>query len=263
MLQQWNKTNGCHAGAYPYIGFEYDETTEKKLANVIKEALSEKGSQLLLKPDGGNPLSGPDWYKPNIGIQFDAKYKEEADQIFERLKNKIEEKQEPNEDLKQLMKLNSFLVGKYSNVYIRLQHNQKDEYVFSIEKAIYEDDRTYPKLNALLTGAGLELFKEDEIHKDWMIRDEDFAKIAKQINESSNYIINNYDIEKPKSIEEEHSLIIKAHIKRDECMQKGNMAEFELWLMQESEKMDREIEKSNQEEKKKAETDTSNKEMSS
>ena len=238
------KTNGCHAGAYPYIGFEYDKEINPKLGKLFYTALLEKGSQIMGKPDGGNPFSGPSWYLPDIGINFDKETKTETDQILDSLRNSLENSNEHNHDFTSFLKLNSFMVGKYTNVSLRLQHRKEDDYVFLIEKTVYEkDNKMFQELNDLFTKTGLELIEkgEEQEHKYWLIKADNIEDIMNKIDTISENIINNYSIEKPKSKEETSSLIIQAHLKRDECIKEGNESGFDLWLMQENERIEKEM----------------------
>ena len=102
----------------------------------------------------------------------------------------------------------------------------------------------FQELNSLLTEAGLELQEYGELkdYKLWITSADNIEELNEKINKISEHIINNFAIEKPKSIEETSSYITKAHIKRDECIKNGNEKEFDLWLMQESERLDRETE---------------------
>ena len=239
------KTTDSHAGAYPYIGFEYDKDKKQKLAAILSTSLLEKGSQISARPDGGSPFSGPTWYKPELGVSFDAKYKDEADKIFEALQNTIENNNEQNTELQSFLELYEFLIGKYVNLSLKIEHKKDDTYNFTINRTIYEKDyQMFQELNSLLTEAGLELQEYGELkdYKLWITSADNIEELNEKINKISEHIINNFAIEKPKSIEETSSYITKAHIKRDECLKNGNEKEFDLWLMQESERLDKEAE---------------------
>lgn len=246
------KTSGCHAGINPYIGFDYEKDNNDKFIQIINETLKIKGAQVLLVPDGGNPFSGSDWYKPSLTVGFmGVEYQDEADPIFDMLTetiNSSNQKQDTNPS--KILELLEFLIDKYSDITIRIRYKKDGKYIIYLERRIYEEDtELYEELNSLFTPAGLTL-EDDEISiKSWMIQEDNLEEFEKKVNKMVNYIINNYSIEKPKSISDTTSFKIKAHIKRDECLKKDNLEEFELWLMNERKRMDEEYERYKKESK--------------
>lgn len=62
------ETDGCHADAFPYIGFHLDSKKEGVL-KLLNASQNIKGTSFLVMPDGGNPLSGP-LESPNFNTLF-------------------------------------------------------------------------------------------------------------------------------------------------------------------------------------------------
>jgi hypothetical protein len=238
------KTNGCHAGAFPYIGLDYSESSRDKLAQIMGAVLSVKGSQVMAKADGGNPFSGPDWYKPNLGVGFNTEYQDVADPLFDMLTETIEGKRETDKDMPvtPLTELLDFLVGKYTNLLIRIKHTEEDEYIFSLERAIHQEyEEAFREFDELFTSSGLTLQENDTPLKSWEVKSDDPAEFIVKVAQVVENIMTNYSFKKPETKEEAAgSFTIAAHLKRDECG--DDEKEFELWLMTEREKMDREAE---------------------
>lgn len=238
------KTSGCHAGKRPYLGIQYEEKSKEKIIQLIGTVLSVKGSQAVFFPDGGNPFSGPNWYKPNIALGFDVEYKEEADQLFDMMSNGLQTNEENNTNYSNIIKLFNFLIGKYSGITLRMIHNQNDEYTFKIERSIHDDEiEIFKELNNLLSSSGLTLIEDETPFKRWIIKSNDEKELVSNLITILNNIISNYSLKKPESMEESSRLNIKAHIKRDECIKQGKMNEFDLWLMEEERKRDEELAK--------------------
>lgn len=108
------ETDGCHAHTFPYIAFLLDSKKEGilKLLNIAKNI---KGTSFLVMPDGGNPLSGPNWNRPTLTLCFETQEKGEIDSILEKLTLAlISNQEELNTDnlFAQLLELAHFLPTK-------------------------------------------------------------------------------------------------------------------------------------------------------
>ena len=120
-----------------------------------------------------------------------------------------------------LVNLFEFLIGKYSGLHIRIEYNQKDELVFTIEKCIHEEEMIiFDELNSLLTSAGLIYVDNGNPHKSWIFKSNNQIIFINKIKSISEWICNNYTIKKPESVEKTSSYNIKTHIKRDEFLKK-------------------------------------------
>ena len=238
------KTSGCHAGNNPYIGIEYEEKSRNKIVQLISSVMHVKGIRIILSPDGCNPFSGPNWYKPDIAIGSSAEYKDEADQLFDIMNNELKINETKNENYTSIIKLFEFLIGRYSGIHLRILHTQNDEYIFSIDKPFNEKEiETFNELNEILTSAGLTYIDNNNPHKEWIFKSNEEIDFIKNLNSISKIICNNYTLKKPESIEETSSFNIKAHIKRDEYIRNGNERGFELWLIEEERRLNEKMAK--------------------
>ena len=236
------KTSGCHAGGRPYLGIEYEKNSKNKIVQLINSVLNERGTRIYLSPDGGNPFSGPSWYKPDIAIGSDVEHKEEADQFFDIMSTELQNSEKTNLNFLSVINLFDFLIGKYSGIKLYIIHTQNNEYIFSITKSIHDKEmNTFPELNQILTSSGLMYNNNETPHKNWEYKSNEQIDFLEKINIISENIINNYTLKKPESIEDVSSLNLKAHIKKDESTKNGNEKEFDLWLMNEEAKINEEM----------------------
>ena len=244
------KTSGCHAGSRPYLGIEYENNNKDKIIQVIDTVMDEKEAQVLFEPDGGNPYSGPSWYKPDITIGSRTKYQDVADPFFDKVSNTLNSN-ETNNNYSSLLNLFEFLINKYSGITLRLNHTENDEYVFSIEKSKNEKNiNTFNSINELFSNAGLLLIERDTPYNYWTLKSNKKEEFISKLEQISNNIINNYSLEPPKSIEDTEDFKIKAHIKREEYIKDGKEDMFEIWLMEERRKLEEKMKKAYNEKQK-------------
>lgn len=126
------ETSSCCA-ASPYISYYLDD--KKQLDNIkkmIQLFRDEDDIQILINPDGGNPFSGKNWYRPMI--TFSKTYTQgEYDSIFKKLNNYILTDKNINDDfISVLIKISKLFINKESAILIRCTKSF-DEYVFELE----------------------------------------------------------------------------------------------------------------------------------
>lgn len=227
------KTSGCHAGARPFIDFNYQDKISE-ISSLIDVTQKIKGSQILLRADGGNPFSGPEWYMPYIGLAFNTEYKNEADICFDKLIEALE-KINIKEEKHILIKLLEFLIGKESGLTLRFKHTEEDKYEFLIE-ALSLGEKKNNYYNELFTNAGLEevpIDKEFSSMHEWKIESDSLKDISLQMESIIDYIINNYSMELPTSEKEIYKFNLKAlYMKRTLSEE-----QFEKWLHKKKKKM--------------------------
>lgn len=236
-------TTGSHAGVGSYVGFEYDKEKINDLSIVLNATISQKESQVLMKPDGGNPLSGPNWYKPDIAIGAETPYKKDGNKFFNSITDAIESKKANSDlNLTPLLTLNDFLIDKITCLLIRIRHTIDDEYIIDIEGP-FKDGERFEQLNKILTEAGLEYKKHPEYNRRyWRIKSNNPIELSNELNNIVDYIIKNYNLKIPDTIDEVTAFSSQAHVVRNQCLKEGNMSKFETWLMSEDEKFTKQIE---------------------
>lgn len=218
------KTSGCHAGARPYIDFEY----QKGLDNLLNVTQKTSGSHIFVSVDGGNPSSGPDWDKPSVSLSLDTKYQDEADDYFNKLtnslKDEISEKKENS-----LFKLLDFFIDKESTLSFGFSHTSDNQYTFSIKSGKIPDSR-YNYYDNIFTKAGLiedkTTFPESNKIYDWKIESNSLDDILRKMEYIAEYIINNYTL--PAPISEDEILDYYSQVRFKKKTLPKN--EFEKWF---------------------------------
>ena len=232
------ETNGCHAGAFPYIGFYLDSKKEEVL-KLLNASQNIKGSLFMVRPDGGNPFSGPGWNRPYLTLCFEAGEKREVDSIFEKLTLALtSSKEELNIDnvfFPQLLDLAIFFANKESGLDFSALHNQDGSYSFIVRA----EKTNFEYYNSLLQNTGLQL---EETPKDWWCNEwsmegTEAQTLLQKIRPCIASIIQNYSLEKPTNISDEMSFDVIARIKKREF---GDSLEgqqkFSEWLQEEWDK---------------------------
>lgn len=232
------KTDGCHAGTRSYVGFSYEGDKDNELALLMNAAISEDNSQVLISPNGGNPISGPDWYKTNIAVGSETEYEEDGKAFFDSLTKQLKDnKSNTSIDFSPLLKLTKFFSDRVAGLSIRIKHN--NEYSFSIE-GFFPDKERVDELNTLFQGCGLTLHTLPEgERKFWTCTCPDIEDLSNKIREVADYIISNYRLETPTEVSENNSFNINANIVRNKAIQDGRPEQFETWLMTEEERLEK------------------------
>ena len=210
------ETDGCHADAFPYISFHLDSKKEGIL-KLLSAAENIKGTSFLVMPDGGNPLSGPDWNRPILTLRFEAQEKRETDFILKKLTLALTSNQEElNTDnlFAQLLELAHFFANKESGLDFCAFHNQDNSYSF-ITRA---EKLNFEYYNSLLQNAGLQLVETPE---DWWcngcsMQDNEAQALLQKSKTCIANIMQNYSLEKPTEILEEMSFNTMARVKKRE-----------------------------------------------
>ena len=221
------KTNGCHAGARPYISFAYQDNLER-IIPLFEVTQEQSDSQILIQIDGGNPFSGTEWYIPSILFGINSEYKGETDEYLDKLNESlnIEDENKSNS----LLNLLEFLLDKESALLLRFVHDKDNRYHFMIESHRISDNR-YRYYNELFKGTELveENLKDGPSDKHfWTVGAADLDDILLKIESISKYIINNYSYDVPQNEEDAVSLLSLAKFKRRTLSEE----EFDNWLNQ-------------------------------
>lgn len=233
------KTCGCHAGQHPYLSLHVNNSENEviKLLNVVQKI---NDSKIIVSPDGGNPFSGNDWYKPDLTIYFRKKQKDEVDKIFDLLNASLNEEHfvdVENNLFIQLLDLYDFFSYKESGLFFYAEYTNDYNYKFSI--LLFNRMNKFDYFNNLFTTAGLSLeqYNDQQDFKSWTIENKNLKELVSKVKKIIEYIISNYSLERPDSLEELKTLHEIALFKRREF---GDSLEgkqkFEQWLQNERKK---------------------------
>lgn len=228
------ETGGCHADASPYISF-YLDSKKEEILKLLSVAQNIKGTSFLVMPDGGNPLSGPDWNRPVLSLWFEAQEKREVDFILKKLTLALTSNQEDlNTDnfFTQLLDLAYFFTNKESGLDFCSFHNQDDSFSFIMRA----EKTNFEYYNSLLQNAGLQLVETSEYWwcNEWSMEGNEAQALSQKIKTCIASIMQNYSLEKPTEISEEMSFNAIARVKKREF---GDSLEgqekFAEWLQEE------------------------------
>lgn len=240
------ETGECHIdNGFAYISLYGDSCSDegkekiKKMASKIQEF---NNSQIFLAPNGGNPFSGPNWFRPFISFAIYDKTIEENDKVFEQMNDAINLKEPVNNKGQVFTEIYDFLdffKDKDCGLVIRAIHTKTDKYTFAMEI-----DKGYQNVSKIFTKAGYTLDKStyDRPRKEWKIEVEDSEVLAEKIKYSKKIIFNEWDIEPLNEINENMSFNTAARIKRKQF---GDTLlgrkRFDLWLNMKRMQMDAKI----------------------
>ena len=196
------ETQGSHSGlnSYLQIGLKSHKDKLLKLLGTIHQ-LSD--SDIFIQPNGGNPFSGADWYKPSISIGSSTSTKEESDYFFNVLSNAIDEDntKQADEDslILELLNYLYFFNGSGLDEELRLVHNanEKKQYTFSIEG--FYDLNNFNRLNPIYQKTGFKMIPSDQ-REDltfFTLSSNDPQELAKAMRKSRQYLQKHYWIEYP------------------------------------------------------------------
>lgn len=228
------KTSGCHAGSRPYIGMDFEEASKDDTAILMNAVLSVKDSQIMARPDGGNPFSGDDWYKPDVTVGFNTVYKDDADEKFDMMRRVINGEDDAISlfDMSPIHDLISFFINKYTGILIRIKHDNDDNYILSFECVAKKDSDKLKYFNDSLLGLGFTYSSIDEIDRYfWEFNTNDPQELNSIMRKAVDSLINNFSLKIPAEPEEADTFLAKAHIIRNRSVD-----EFYEWLAEEDKK---------------------------
>lgn len=224
------ETLGCHPLKHPYLELTMGNS-HKAISKMLYVAQNILGSQILIYPDGGNPLSGEKtWYIPRITIGFDTSEMKEVNETLDKLYEAIvlDDKLEMQEGrtFANMLDFYDFFAEKESGIsYLTMRHDKSGLYQFLIS---YEES-AYCK--SIFRKAGMKLNKNKWGYLDWVIEDRDEIKFDEKVRKAKTTIMNEYPLGLTQEIKPNMNLTIQVRIIR---RQFGNAPEgkqkFSEWL---------------------------------
>ncbi|MBQ3298202.1 MAG: hypothetical protein IJG97_05365 [Bacilli bacterium] len=212
------KTDGCHTGMCPYLGLKYTGSNDKVI-KLLAACINLEESQILISPDGGNPISGEDWYITNIGIGFETESIEKSGKNLDTLSSALnnDTSLKEKELVSLLLKLSDFLVDKESALKLRFNYSE-NKYSFSIECTPVNEEVSiyFDKLFKEANFFEAENPVKESKRRFWKIESDNLDDMINKLHESINYIINNYSLEPPTREEDITDLHQLARFKRKE-----------------------------------------------
>lgn len=234
------KTDGCHTGMCPYLGLKYTGSNDKVI-KLLAACINIEESQIFISPDGGNPISGEDWYITNIGIGFETESIEKSGKNLDTLSSALNNDTSLKEAelVSLLLKLSDFLVDKESALKLRFNYSE-NKYSFSIECTPVNEEVSiyFDKLFKEANFFEAENPVKESKRRFWKIESDNLDDMINKLRESINYIINNYSLEPPTREEDITDLHQLARFKRKEFGNDVDSYErFVAWYEQKQEEM--------------------------
>ena len=234
------KTDGCHTGMCPYLGLKYTGSNDKVI-KLLAACINLEESQIFISPDGGNPISGEDWYITNIGIGFETESIEKSGKNLDTLSSALNNDTSLKEAelISLLLKLSDFLVDKESALKLRFNYSE-NKYSFSIECTPVNEEVSiyFDKLFKEANFFEAENPVKESKRRFWKIESDNLDDMINKLRESINYIINNYSLEPPTREEDITDLHQLARFKRKEFGNDVDSYErFVAWYEQKQEEM--------------------------
>lgn len=196
------ETQGCHSGLNSYLQIGL-KSPKDKLIKILGAIHQLNDSDIFILPNGGNPFSGPDWYKPSICIGSSSPTKKESNRFFDVLSNTIDENdiKQANEDslILELLNYLYFFNGKGLDENLRLVHNanEKKQYTFSIEG--FYDINNFNRLNPIYQKNGFKMILSDKIEDltFFTLSSNDPQELAEKMRKGREYLQERYWVEYP------------------------------------------------------------------
>lgn len=240
------ETAGCHADKRPYLEIRVNNSYDK-VKKMLHRAQEFDGADVYISPDGGNPRSGPNWYKPSLMFGFSATDRKSADDIFDKMSESLTDEstryETKDEVFEHILDFYDFFAGKESGCNFRIK-NASGQYVFSIES--FRGERNFDYFNSLFEKSGLNRAKKDPIDSpvdDWVIDASTPEEFNEKMIKCKDIIMREWSLGLPCEITKDMDFNTIARIKKREF---GDTSEgvqkFEEWLQEENDRISKSIE---------------------
>lgn len=233
------ETMGCHVSKVSYLEICINDS-EKEILKLMDVTFKKDDFQIILNPDGGNPFSGAEWYKPSFTFVTRVSNLEENDIYFDELRNELENKEKfiNNEFYSKILNLHKFFIEKESCLSFKIKYSKQQGYSFLI--TVYKRNKDFNYFNTLFTEAGLTLEDTNiDERKLWKIEIKDKREFEEKTKNIISHIINKFALKKPTEENEIDNLFSLALFK------KRKFGESEEGKKQLNEWIEKEFEKQN------------------
>ena len=197
------ETAGSHAGTGAYLQLILNKS-KPQIRKMLNSVQPIKNCQVYITPDGGNPFSGPDWYKGCLLIGVYSSSEDAVNSFFdilcESLTGDNKQSNTPPEVFSPTLDLLEFFDGKDSGLFFRCVHTDSDEYRFSVE--MFKSNRNIDYYTKLLETSGLEIEStQDNIPVEtWYISSKAPQALAVKMQQITKNIISNYTLQPPTEV---------------------------------------------------------------
>lgn len=205
-------TKGSQYEVRPYLELSLNKSRDKT-KRMINEVESMNGLQILILPDGGNPLTSSDFYKPifNLGFINDIS-KKYCNEFFKRMDNAIASNDNiENNYIDSLFELYDYFSEKESNLNFRVIFIN-NKYSFKVEVTNALNNRK--KIRNILENIGLEYKEEEPYFIDFYQKTGELNNFTKDIKQIKSDLINNWTIKREEKVNDNMTFTQTARILR-------------------------------------------------
>ncbi|MBQ8299015.1 MAG: hypothetical protein IJX99_03980 [Clostridia bacterium] len=204
------KTAGCHVGKYNnYLQYYVASESKEQSARVLNATESYGNSEAFLT-FGGNPISGPSWYKTNISIS--SYIPDDVGSFYASINRELEGETHVEARCFGLMaEFADFFEDKMTGLYFRVTVRNHSEYRFIVES--YMNQRNWEYLDELFGSLGLVREEREDVPLvAWSLNassEEEFYNGVKSLLDA---IRSNWAIETPTTFFDDMGFNLKALI---------------------------------------------------
>ena len=183
------ETNGCHVGEFSYLSL-FVNNDKTKIIKLLDTLQNIKNTKIIITPDGGNPFSGPNWYKPELALCLDEKDINETDEILNLLTDSLNNENDNTKEnfFSQLLKLHDFFAYKESGLMFEAIYTKEGTYRFTIY--LIDRKNKFEYFNNLFSKAGLIFNTDFKLFDSWKIETKTKEEIIIQTKEQIDIILN-------------------------------------------------------------------------
>ena len=206
------KTSGCHTSEHArfvYLDFDFEENTPRDLLNCVFSEVEKFGNAQINLHFGGNPLSGPDWYKTYFGIS--SRYVLQADRLWENLAKAILEKhfEEKYSIFIKILDLHDLLQDKDCGLTCRMKVSAYCTYEINFDDSGPKSTTEY--FSAFFEKLGFEVY-EDHGKKFWFFKTSDKAVFKNLLDKLCAAFASDYSLEKPAEVTSDMTFNYQAYL---------------------------------------------------
>lgn len=242
------ETTGCHVGKNSYLGIIVNDSHDK-VKKMLHKAQEFDRATVQVSPDGGNPKSGSDWYKPNLTFSFPVTNEKFANNIFDSMSESLTDEstkyKTKDKAFEHILDFYDFFTGKESNCDFRISHDL-GQYTFSIDS--FKEEKNLDYFASLFEKSGLNRMKKDPIDSpvdSWTINASTPEEFNEKMIKCKDIIMREWSLELPCEITKGMSFNTKAHIKKREFGETPEgIQQFEKWLQEENDRIEKLIQQS-------------------
>lgn len=206
------KTSGCHTGKHAnfvYLSINLEGNTPRDILKCMLSEVEKFGNAQVNLHFGGNPISGPEWYKTSIFIS--SRYALQADRLWENLDKAITEKHSDKQYIcfSRILDFHDFLQDKDCGLTCRMYISAYHMYEIKFDDSGPESTTEY--FSAFFDKLGFKTEKNSS-KKFWVFRTSDKSVFKDMLDKIGEAFEKEYSLEKPTEITQGMTFAYRAYL---------------------------------------------------